>query len=60
MAKITTEELVALGRKLGVEVTVTAKPSGTGEIAPLPGPRSTADERRADLLQDDDGSGVVE
>lgn len=52
--------MIALARKLGVEVTITTKPQGTGEIAPMPGIRNTEEERRADLLTDDDGSGVVE
>lgn len=56
----TSEDLIALARKLGVEVTITTKPQVTGEIAPMPGIRKTEEKRRAELLTDDDGSGVVE
>lgn len=57
---VSNEELIALGRKHGVEVTISTGPKGTGEIVALPGIRPSVDERRLDLLRDDDGSGVVE
>ena len=38
MAK-TTEEMIAAAKATGVEVTVTQRPKGTGEIVPLPGVR---------------------
>jgi hypothetical protein len=56
-----TEEMLAEAKAAGVEVRVTQRPKGGGEVALLPGVRRpTEDERAADRLEDDDGSGVVE
>ena len=33
----TTAQIVAEAKAFGIEVTVTVKPKGTGEVAPLPG-----------------------
>ena len=35
--KVTTEAMIAKAKALGVEVTVSTRPKGTGEIVPLPG-----------------------
>ena len=47
--RVSTEELVAEAKAAGVEVTVTQRAKGTGEIVPLPGIRreTTKDERAA-------------
>ena len=46
MAK-TTEQIVAEAKAFGIEVTVTVKPKGTGEIAPLPGVRRPPEDDAA-------------
>lgn len=39
VATRTTEEMIIAARKAGIEITVTAAPKGTAEIAVLPGVR---------------------
>jgi hypothetical protein len=41
MATKSTEEIIAAGKSAGVEVTVTQRPKGRGEIVLLPGLRAT-------------------
>lgn len=60
MAK-TTEQIIEDAKKAGVEVTVTQRPKGAGEVVSMPGLRGPAeDQRAADLLADSDGGGVDE
>ena len=39
VATKTTEEMLAMAKAMGVTVTVSTGPKGTGEIVPLPGVR---------------------
>ena len=41
MATKTTAAMIAEAKAFGIEVTVTQRPKGTGEIVPLPGLRAT-------------------
>jgi hypothetical protein len=58
---VKTDDFIALGKKLGIQVHVTEPKPGRGEIVLIPGIRKPKSEPRwDDLLEDDDGSGVVE
>jgi hypothetical protein len=48
--------MIATAKKLWVTLTTDGAPKPTGEAHFMPGARTRAD----DLLEDDDGSGVVE
>lgn len=52
---LTNEEMIAAVEKHGVTVTINSSKPGIGEVFFFPGVRPS---READLLEDDDGSGV--